>query len=178
MKQNRLGQLMGHRHAALGGMNTGQAIVVVAAAAVALVAILGLSIDGGRLLLLRRDEQNAGDAATLAATLALCSGGSENQIISAGESAAAANGYTHNVNATTVVIDPEPPESVVPAGTCLNCAVLVEIYREIDPYFIQLVYGGKLSATTSSVGTCNRTTSHPKPSHYPMVRSLEHQPWA
>jgi len=155
MNKQHSSQLMGSQRRLPGGLSSGQAIVIVAAAAVALVAIIGLSVDGGRLLLLRRDEQNAGDAATLAATLALCSGGTESQIITAGESAAAANGYTDGTNNTTVLIDPEPDASEVPADTCLNCAVLVQIDRGIEPYFIQIVYSGQLKATTKSVGTCN-----------------------
>ena len=146
---------MGAQPKKSGGLNTGQAIVIVAAAAIALVAIIGLAIDGGRLLLLRRDEQNAGDAATLASTLALCSGGTEPQVIAAGEAAASANGYVNGFNDTIVTIDPNPPASEVPPGTCLECSVQVKIEREIQPYFIQLVYSGTLQATTSSIGTCN-----------------------
>jgi hypothetical protein len=155
MNEKRSNQLMGAQPKTPGGLTTGQAIVIVAVAAVGLIAIMGLAIDGGRLLLLRRDEQNAGDAATLASTLALCSGGTEPQVIAAGESAASANGYVNGINDTTVTIDPNPPASSVPAGTCLECSVLVKIEREIQPYFIQLVYSGSLQATTSSVGSCN-----------------------
>jgi len=151
MDENRI-HLMGRPRSRL---NAGQAIVIVAAAAVALVAIIGLSVDGGRLLLLNRDEQNAGDAATLSSTLALCSGGTEAQIIAAGEAAAAANGFVNGVNNTVVTIDPDPPSADVPAEACTECSVLVEITREIEPYFIQIVYSGDLAATTRSIGICN-----------------------
>lgn len=46
----------------------GQAIVIMAFAILALGAIVGLAIDGGRLYALRRQAQNAADAAALAAT--------------------------------------------------------------------------------------------------------------
>lgn len=46
----------------------GQAVVVVAIALVALLAMAGLAIDGGRLFALRRTAQNAADAAALAGT--------------------------------------------------------------------------------------------------------------
>lgn len=46
----------------------GQAVVVVAIALVALLAIVGLAMDGGQVLALRRSSQNAADAAALAGT--------------------------------------------------------------------------------------------------------------
>jgi hypothetical protein len=155
MDENHYTHLMGRRRKALGGLRAGQVIVIVAVAAVALVAIIGLSVDGGRLLVVRRDGQNAGDAATLAATLALCSGGTETQIIAAGESAAAANGYIDGVNNTTVLIDPDPPLGELSADACAECSVLVRLNREIEPYFIQIVYSGTLASTIRAVGTCN-----------------------
>lgn len=61
----------------------GQAVVVVAIALVALLAMTGLAIDGGRLFALRRTAQNAADAAALAGTrelaqvVARCRAGSQ-----------------------------------------------------------------------------------------------------
>jgi len=133
----------------------GQAIIIIALVAIGLIAISGLAIDGGRLLLLRRDTQNASDASMLAATLALCSGGTEAQIIAAGETAAAANGFTDGVQNTTVLIDPNPPASEAPAGSCLDCAVLVSISQYIEPYFIQIVYFGDFGVMMKVVGFCN-----------------------
>ena len=106
MKKNESVHLMGQRQQKPHDLRMGQVIVIIAAASVALVAILGLSIDGGRLILLHREQQNVSDAATLASTLALCSGGTESQIIAAGESAAAANGYVHGRT--------KPPSSSIP----------------------------------------------------------------
>jgi Flp pilus assembly protein TadG len=46
----------------------GQAMIIVAAVMIGLIALLGLAIDGGNLFMQRRRAQNAADAATLAGT--------------------------------------------------------------------------------------------------------------
>lgn len=51
---------------------SGQSIVIMAFAVVALMGILALAIDGGRIYTLRRDAQNAADAAALQGARALC----------------------------------------------------------------------------------------------------------
>ena len=61
----------------------GQIIIIIAFLMVAMIAMLGLAIDGGGLLFLQRDVQNAGDAAIVAATYAQCSGGNATQITNA-----------------------------------------------------------------------------------------------
>ncbi len=52
----------------------GQAIILMALSMVAILSFVGLAVDGGRLLELRRRAQNAADAAATAAALALCQG--------------------------------------------------------------------------------------------------------
>jgi hypothetical protein len=133
-------------------LSSGQAIILVAVSMIALLAIVGLAIDGGRLLLLKRDSQNANDAAVLAATFALCTGGTESQILNAGLTSASANGFTNGEENTTVTIDPDP--AGLDEDICSECTVEVVITREIDPYFIQLVYQGQLEVTTRAVGSC------------------------
>lgn len=130
----------------------GQTLVLVALIMLGLLAAVGLAIDGGRLLLLRRDAQNTTDAAMLASTLALCSGGTENQILEAGYAVAAENGY-YNDDTTEVVVRTPPLNA--PPNICSECAVEVEIEREIEPYFIQVVYRGALRVSTHGVGSCN-----------------------
>ncbi|MBN1562663.1 MAG: hypothetical protein JXA10_02410, partial [Anaerolineae bacterium] len=51
-------------------LNSGQAIVILGVASIGLIAMMGLAIDGGRLLFLQRDTQNAADAAAIAAARA------------------------------------------------------------------------------------------------------------
>ena len=52
--------------------HSGQAIILIGIAAVGLLAVTGLAIDGGRLLYLRREAQTAADAAAIAAARSLC----------------------------------------------------------------------------------------------------------
>src|SRR5437764_648826 len=51
---------------------SGQAIVIIALAMIVLLLFVGLAIDGNRLFELKRHEQNAADAATLAGSYARC----------------------------------------------------------------------------------------------------------
>jgi hypothetical protein len=51
---------------------SGQAIVIIALAMIVLLLFVGLAIDGNRLFELKRKEQNAADAATLAGSYARC----------------------------------------------------------------------------------------------------------
>lgn len=132
--------------------NSGQALLIIAISMVALIALAGLAIDGGRLLLLQRDAQNATDAAALAASFALCSGGSVTQVQHAGISAAASNGFEGDND--TVVTVRTPPEDA-PPNTCADCLVEVEITREIPGYFSRIVFTGSLEVTTSAIGRCN-----------------------
>jgi Putative Flp pilus-assembly TadE/G-like len=133
-------------------LQSGQVIILVAISMIALLGMAGLAIDGGRLLFLRRDAQNANDAAVLSSVFALCTGGTEAQVIAAGEATASANGFTDNVEQTIVVVDPDP--AGLPSDACAECSVAVTITRDIQPYFIQLVYSGQLEVTTYAVGTC------------------------
>lgn len=136
-------------------LNSGQAIVLIALAAIGLFAMMGLAIDGGRLLLLRRDTQNAADAAAIAAGRALCTG---NDPVAAGLAAADANGYNNDEVADTVIVE-EPTTDDLPItlsdATCIDCYIKVTVNGEIPPTFIGLVYGGDLVASSSAVGICN-----------------------
>lgn len=140
------GQLRG----ALRRAESGQAIVLLALVMVALLGILGLAIDGGRLFYLHRDTQNAVDAAVVAATYALCSGGDP---ILAGRTAAAQNGYVHNGTSVIVAVN-SPPLGPIDSSHDPSSFAEVTIQAEIDPYFIQLVFGGELEVTTYGLGHC------------------------
>src|SRR3990172_7448497 len=59
----------------------GQAIVILALVMVALIGFLGLVVDGGGLLFLQRDAQNATDAAVIAATYARCTNATRGDVI-------------------------------------------------------------------------------------------------
>jgi Flp pilus assembly protein TadG len=77
----------------------GQLLVVFALALVALIAMVGLIIDGGDTFLQKRDQQNVADAAAMAAGYAYVNG---SDMTTAARTVAASNGYTHGSNSTTV----------------------------------------------------------------------------
>ena len=128
---------------------SGQAILIMALAMVVLIAVMGLAIDGGGLLLLRRDTQNAVDAALMAGAYAICTSG---DVVQAAESAAAANGFT--TDAKTAVVITYPGHNA--AGMVDDHFVDVMISREKEKYFIQVVYAGKLEARSTGVAYCNK----------------------
>ena len=129
---------------------------------------MGLAIDGGGLLLLRRDTQNAVDAAIQAATFTQCSDG---DIYYAGATAAAANGYDdvdgyNNVDMSDRhdLIIHNPPQSGPQTGDINYIEVIIT--AEKPKYFIQLVYGGDLVVTARGVGRCQNQDESLQPGHH------------
>lgn len=129
---------------------SGQIIILMAFLMIAMIAMLGLAIDGGGLMLLQRDVQNASDAAVVAATYAVCSGGSDAQIIDAARSTAKNQGFEHGVDGVTVNVDPNYSGS-----TSEVKYVQVVIDAPKDSYFIQIVYTDQLAVSAEGVGRCN-----------------------
>lgn len=134
-------------------LNSGQAIVILGVASIGLIAMMGLAIDGGRLLFLQRDTQNAADAAAIAAARALCL---ERDPVAAGLAAANINGFDNNGTDNEVTIL-NPPDIYLEdvSDECSACYVQSTIKSQIPPTFIGIVYGGDLAATSSAIGTCN-----------------------
>jgi hypothetical protein len=125
-------------------------VVLIALMMIALIAFTGVAIDGGGLLLLYRDAQNASDAAVLSATYAMCTDAGASNIINAGIAAAADNGFT--TDGTTVVNVNNPPTAGLRAGD--NDFVEVVINAQKTSYFIHLVFPGPLAVGTRAVGYC------------------------
>jgi Flp pilus assembly protein TadG len=86
----------------------GQALIVIALVAVALVGMVGLVVDGGRGFLDRRNAQNAADAAALASAYARIKG--DQDMVSAALTTAAQNGYDNN-GTTNIVELYSPPKA-------------------------------------------------------------------
>ena len=128
----------------------GQAIVLIAILMVALVAALGLAIDGGGMYLLYRDVQNATDSAGLSAAFALCSGGDYEE---AAEAALALNGFVHGADGVTVNIINPPPVGTTYAGN--DDYVFIELIAPKPSYFIQVVYGGPLEVAGATISNCD-----------------------
>jgi Flp pilus assembly protein TadG len=82
----------------------GQILVLFTLAAVAIIAMVGLVLDGGSTFAQRRSQQNASDAAALAAADTFLLTTSETQATAAARTAAAANGFTDGASGTTVSV--------------------------------------------------------------------------
>jgi Flp pilus assembly protein TadG len=80
----------------------GQIIVIFALALVAIIAMVGLVLDGGSAFAMRRDEQSAADLAALAAANDYMLNSSSAQAIARARTVATANGYQHGTNGVVV----------------------------------------------------------------------------
>ena len=80
----------------------GQIIVIFALALVAIIAMVGLVLDGGSSFAMRRDEQSAADLAALAAANDYMLNSDTAAAIARARTVAAANGYTHGTDGVVV----------------------------------------------------------------------------
>ena len=80
----------------------GQIIVIFALALVAIIAMVGLVLDGGSAFAMRRDEQSAADLAALAAANDYVLNSDSTLAIARARTVAAANGYTHGSGGVVV----------------------------------------------------------------------------
>jgi hypothetical protein len=131
-------------------LERGQAIVLIAFVMVGLIAMLGLSVDGGGILFLYRDARNATDAATLAAAYARCTNG---DLEEAGLKTAADNGFNNDGMQNRVFVQ-NPPLDGVGAGDENYINVQIEAFK--PSYFIQIVYPEPLWITTEATGFCRK----------------------
>src|SRR3989442_12686960 len=89
----------------------GQVLAMAAFSLIALCALVGLAADTGYFFDYKRQMQTAADAAALAGAEQLRRGGNGNgQIVTAADAAAASNGFTNNVNGTSIQVH-IPPSS-------------------------------------------------------------------
>ena len=130
----------------------GQAIVLIAILMVALVAALGLAIDGGGMYLLYRDVQNASDSAGLSAAFALCTSGDYEE---AAEATLALNGFVHGADGVNITIASPPPSGTTYASAPnADEYIYIELRAEKPSYFIQIVYGGPMEVVATTVSEC------------------------
>jgi len=132
--------------------DSGQAIILIALAMVGLLGFTALAVDGGHLMFLRRDTQNAADAALLAGTMALCTG--EADVVTPAKAAAASNGFDDDGVTNNVTIN-SPPTSD-PSAPYYNDPEYLEaiVNANMKGNFVQLVYNGPLEVTSRGVGHC------------------------
>jgi hypothetical protein len=114
----------------------------------AVIAFVGLAVDGGRAYYSQRTAQNAADNAALAGAWALCSGGNVNNMAFA---SALVNGFD-NDGITNSVRVYRPPSSGPNSGN--DEYIEVVITSSIESSFIKLVYSGEIESTVRAVGQC------------------------
>lgn len=127
----------------------GQVIMLMVILLAALLGIVGLAVDGGRLYLGQRTAQNAADNAALAGSLALCDGSSVTTIAFA---AASINGFNNDGVTNSVTVN-NPPSTGPNAGDLEHVEVIITSVQE--PAFSQLVYSGDLESTVRAVASCD-----------------------
>ena len=137
----------------------GQILPIIAILMVVLLAFSGLAIDGGSILLAKRDAQNAADAATFAATRQYCLSNDPAAAVSKGDELASLNGFedgpSENVVTTTNFFwttEEGAPGSLWPQIP--NYATISTINVEVPRYFSVIAFGGALAATAVSASNC------------------------
>jgi Putative Flp pilus-assembly TadE/G-like len=130
----------------------GQSLVLVALGLTVLLGILGFAVDMGYYRYVRRELQNAADAAAIAGAMDVSYGTWK----TAGESAASENGFPKGGN-TTVKID-NPPSAGPYAGSTYPTYVQATITQKNVPVFFSKIFGAQsptLSATSVAAGGTN-----------------------
>ncbi|NJC95797.1 MAG: hypothetical protein C3F07_17600 [Anaerolineales bacterium] len=132
----------------------GQALIIIAFAAVALFAITALAIDGSRLFADKRRAQNAADSAVLAGALAYTRG---NDILVAVNERVASNGFDNNgtTNFVTVTETDIPAESSGCPQDSVGKEITVTITSTINTTFARVIRRNTLtSAVTATSRSC------------------------
>jgi len=145
---------------------TGQALVLIALAAVGLFGFAALSIDGGMVFSDRRHAQNAADTAALAAALARVRAQSNQDAaaITAGVARASSNGYDNDTNSTVEVhICDETGITCegLPAGADPSDYVQVKIISIINTTFARIV--GRQTVTNIVTAVAKAQVGGPSP---------------
>lgn len=126
-------------------LKRGQALIVIALAAVALVGMVGLVVDGGRGFLDRRKAQNAADAAALASAYARIKG--DQDMVTAAMISAAENGY-NNDGVRNVVELYSPPKDGPHSGDVEYIQIIIT--SNLDTYFARVIGRQKIINTVKA----------------------------
>lgn len=131
----------------------GQALILIALAAVGLFAFSALAIDGSRKFSDRRHAQNAADAAALAGALAYSR---NNPIETTATTLATENGYDGGATSDVTVTVTDAPPGVCPVNT-VGKDVKVDIVSTIGTTFARVIgfntMGNNVSATARACGS-------------------------
>jgi len=127
----------------------GQAIALMVVVLAAIVAIVALAVDGGRLYYEQRTAQNAADNASLAGALALCE---RTNVNTAAFGSALTNGFNNNGTTNSVSVN-NPPSLGPNAADIEYVEVIINSARQSS--FAQVVYTGDLESTVRAVASCD-----------------------
>ena len=144
----------------------GQALVMIALAAVGLFAFTALSVDGGMVFSDKRHAQNAADTAALAAALARVRAqtGPDAAAISAGIARASSNGYDNDVDSAVEVNICNEPGIVceaLPVNANKSEYIRVKIVSTIPLTFARII--GRTSFTNQVTAVAKAKLGGPSP---------------
>jgi Flp pilus assembly protein TadG len=125
----------------------GQALILIALAAIGLFAFSALAIDGSRVYSDKRHAQNAADAAALAGALAHARG---NDIFATAQTRATSNGYDNGDKSDVTITVSNSPSGVCPANT-VGQEITVTIKSYVDTTFARIV--GRTEVTNAVTAT-------------------------
>ncbi len=137
----------------------GQALILIAFAAIGIFAFAALAIDGGRVYSDRRDAQNAADTAVLAAALAKIRG---HDYQAAAIARAASNGYTGSASRTLEVnlcSDPGVSCQGMPAGADPSEFIRVRIISRIPATFGRVIGRNSFTSAVEAIAHVQTSTS-------------------
>ena len=132
----------------------GQALILIALAAIGLFAFAALAIDGSRVYSEKRHAQNAADTAAMAGALAHARG---NNITTAAENRALSNGYDGSATNDVTVTITDSPAGVCPAHT-QGKDIRVDIVSTIGTTFARVL--GRQTVTTAVTATSRSCGSY------------------
>lgn len=130
----------------------GQALIVIALAAIILFGFTALAIDGSRAYSDRRQAQNSADAAALAGALAYSRDktNSNSVIVTASQARAITDGYGNNGTSTVNVTIADLPLGGDCPGGALGKDITVEIYSTISTSISQVIGKSQLTNRVSA----------------------------
>lgn len=145
----------------------GQALILIALAAVGLFGFAALAIDGSRTFSDKRHAQNAADAAALAAALAHTRG---NDINSAATTVATTNGYDGGAMNDVIITTEDVAEgSGICPGDTIGKRITVSIESLVDTTFARVIGRDQLkNFVTATSQTCGYTRA-PLLNGYPVI---------
>lgn len=142
---------------------SGQALVLLAIAMMAMLFAIGLAVDAGQLFVARRTAQDAADAAAYAGAVVLFQEGTPAQAQAAAVDEATTNGYTNGVNGVSVTARHIPLTGAY-AGSPLHVEVIITtpVQTALVPQqagFTSVTVRGVAGATPAATGFALLTTS-------------------